>query len=105
MMLPIVLSVLRELETDQNDQRHSTTDNSRSKTSRFSSTVDPGGDLQLTNEVPEETDFENFEEIETKKNNLRDLGKGLVLCIPFSASIGGTATLTGTPRLDSRIYD
>ena len=98
MMLPIVLSVLHELETDSNDQRPSKTSNNNVKTSRLSSRVQP--DTDSVNENFEETVFERSQETELKKNNLKNLGKGLVLCIPFSASIGGTATLTGTPRLD-----
>ena len=97
MMLPIVLSVLHELETDSNDQRMKTSNNNV-KTSRLSSRVQP--DTDSVNENFEETVFERSQETELKKNNLKNLGKGLVLCIPFSASIGGTATLTGTPRLD-----
>ena len=97
MMLPIVLSVIRELETDSYDPRHSQTSNNHSPVSRSSSRVEPEGNL--VTEETRETDFGGSNKTETKKSNLKNLGKGLVLCIPFSASIGGTATLTGTPRL------
>ena len=97
MMLPIVLSVIRELETDSCDLRHSQSSNNHSPVSRSSSRVEPEGNL--VTEETRETDFGGSNKSETKKSNLKNLGKGLVLCIPFSASIGGTATLTGTPRL------
>ena len=97
MMLPIVLSVIRELETDSYDPRHSQLSNNHAPVSRSSSRVEPEGNLMT--EESKETDFGRSNEIETKKNNLKNLVKGLALCILFSASTGGTATLTGTPRL------
>ena len=97
MMLPIVLSVIRELETESHDPRHSQSSDNHVAVSRSSSRVEPEGNLM--GEESRETNFAGSIETESKKNNLKNLGKGLVLCIPFSASIGGTATLTGTPSL------
>ena len=96
MMLPIVLSVIRELETDSYDSRNSQLSKNHAPVSRSSSRVEPEGNFMT--EESKETDFGRPNETETKRSNLKNLGKGLVLCIPFSASIGGTATLTGTPR-------
>lgn len=44
----------------------------------------------------EESDPRTPEEIQSEAQGQLQVWKGFLICIPYSASIGGTATLTGT---------
>lgn len=51
--------------------------------------------MKRTDEV-EQPDPRTPEEIRSEAQYHMNVWKGFLICIPYSASIGGTATLTGT---------
>ncbi|CAG5110903.1 Oidioi.mRNA.OKI2018_I69.chr2.g5251.t1.cds [Oikopleura dioica] len=84
MTIPIGIAVIEELKKVQDDKQKTGIDNES---------------YDDFDEADKETDFDtiDFEEKQTKSSlNLKNFGKAILLTIPYSCTVGGSASLTGT---------
>jgi len=106
MMLPIVEAVFKELQSSKADDD----DSERLQESETSSTIkmqvtsfndneayESDKEEQKGNDLKEvSVEIADTKKSEEKKNRLNEFVKGISISIPYSSSIGGTVTLTGT---------
>ena len=103
MMIPIVLAVLKELKSDDEAPIDDQGERNPSFTETELKGDEPVKEEPKEKQEPEETDLDDVKSqvsiesnLESKQNKLSSVDIGLILCVPFASSVGGTGTLTGT---------